>query len=146
MSDERLTHHPSPKRHSVAPWRLGYALLGGPLAWWAQLNISYGLAVTPCFPGPERNLQLPGDATWILWVTAIAYLALLAMAVGAGLTAVQVYRKVQGEDAGSDAEVDEAGTGRTRFLAYCAMLLGFGFAAVILVNVAALLVVPPCGV
>ena len=146
MSDQGLTNHPSPKRRRVGGRELAFALWGGPLAWFAQLNINYALVATPCFPGPHRNLQLPGNAQWTYVLAIIVYLMLLAVAVCAGLLSARLFRRVGGETAGSDADVEEAGTGRTRFLSYWGMLLGFGFAVVILVNAAALIFIPPCAI
>ena len=146
MTREQLTEHPSPERGKVGRWELAFALWGGPLAWYAQLNINYGLLSTPCFPNSDRNSSLPEHAQWTYVTAFIVYAVLLLVAVAAGILAVRLFRRTQGEIAGSRANAEEAGTGRTRFLTYWGMLLGFGFALVILVNAAALVMVPPCTV
>ena len=146
MTDEPLTHHPSPKRARVRGAELAFALWGGPLAWFVQLNINYALVAQPCFPGPQRNVELPGNAHWAFAAAVVVYLLLLAVAIAAGLLSVILFRRMHDETTGSDTDVEEAGAGRTRFLTYWGMLLGFGFAVVILVNAAALLTVPPCAI
>lgn len=144
MTREQLTEHPSPERGKVGRWELTFALWGGPAAWYAQLNVNYGLLSTACFPNAERNTVLPEHAEWTLVAAFLVYGALLLVALAAGLLAVRLYRRTGGETAGSHANVEEAGTGRTRFLSYWGTLTGFGFALVILVNAAALIGVPPC--
>lgn len=144
MSDEGLTRHPSPQRKRTGRWEMAFALWGGPAAWYAQLNINYALMSTPCFPGSERNLELPRNAEWTHVTAGIVYLLLFMVALAAGFLSLRLFRRVGGEDAGSQANVEEAGTGRTRFLTYWGMLMGFGFALVIFVNAAALIMVPPC--
>lgn len=144
MSDEGLTRHPSPQRQRTGRWQMAFALWGGPAAWYAQLNINYALMSTPCFPGPERNLELPAGAQWTHVTAAIVYVVLLLVALAAGFLSVRLFRRVGSEEAGNRANVEEAGTGRTRFLTYWGMLMGFGFALVIFVNAAALIMVPPC--
>ena len=146
MTDEPLTHHPSPKRGRVGGFELAFALWGGPLAWFVQLNVNYALVAQPCFPGPNRNLELPGEAQWAFVAAVVVYLLLLAVAVAAGLLSVRLFQRTRDETVGSDTDVEEAGTGRTRFLSYWGMLLGFGFAVVILVNAAGLIMVPPCAI
>lgn len=144
MSDQGLTRHPSPERRKVSRSALAFAVLGGPAAWYAQLNINYGLTAAPCFPGPQRNLALPDEAQWAIISAVIVYVLLLVVALAAGLLAVRLFRRTGSETSGSRADVQEAGTGRTRFLTYWGMLMGFGFALVIFVNLAALILVPPC--
>lgn len=144
MTDQGLTSHPSPQRGRVGRWELAFALWGGPLAWYAQLNVNYALAALPCFPNPDRNVSLPAHAEWTYVSVVVVYLALILVAIAAGLFSVRLFRRVGGEETASRANVEEAGTGRTRFLTYWGMLMGFGFASVILVNGAALVVVPQC--
>jgi hypothetical protein len=146
MSDEQggLSHHPSPQRGRAGGWALGFATLGAPLAWFVQLNANYALLAQPCFPGPERNIELPADAAWT-WPAALGVYALcLIIALAALATALRLFRRTRDEDAEHQAEMQEAGAGRTRFLAYWGILLGIGFAVVIFVNLLALVMVPPC--
>lgn len=123
---------------------LGFGVWGGPLAWFIQLNANYALVSTPCFPGPERNLELPAHSAWTTPATFLVYIACVAVAVFAGLVSLKLLRRTRGENVESSASLQEAGHGRTRFLAFWGALLGFGFAAVIAVNLLALIMVPPC--
>lgn len=147
MTDERdqgLSDHPSPKRDRVSNAALLFAFLGGPLAWFAFQNLAYALFATPCFPSAERNSMLPASASWV-WVLAIAaFLLCAAVAFLSGVVGLRLLRRTRGEQAGSSGGLEEAGTGRTRFVAYWGALLGFGFGILILSYAAALLVVPPC--
>ena len=144
MSDQGLTRHPSPERAKVSRLELLFALWGGPAAWYTQLNVNYGLTSLACFPGAQRELELPAQAHWTYVGALIVYVVLLLFALASGFIAVRLFQRTGGETAGSHANVEEAGTGRTRFLIYWGMLMGFGFALVILVNLAALILVPPC--
>jgi hypothetical protein len=141
MSGERhgMSHHPAPHRDRVAVWETMLGLAGGPLAWIVQLVAGYAIVVAPCYTGPDRDAA--GQAS--LWVVAL-YLFCLALALAGGLVSLIVYRRTRGETEHSEDALVEGGHGRTRFLALWGMLLGFGFAGVILVNGVALVGVPAC--
>lgn len=104
--------------------RAAFALAGGPLAWLVQLAFGYALAARSCYAGPDRLVLGPGS-----WWTLILLLACLAIALAGGAVA-----------AGLRRAADRA----LRFLAGWGMLLGFGFAGLILLNAIALAGVPPC--
>lgn len=142
MSDgERhgMSHHPAPHRARVALWESALGLIGGPLAWFVQLSVSYGLAAEPCYSGPERGFENHAGAGIV-----ILYVACLAVALAGALVSLRIWRRTRSEKSGSTGDVFELGEGRTRFLALWGMLLGGGFAAVILLNGIALLGVPAC--
>jgi hypothetical protein len=141
MKGERhgMSHHPAPQRDRVAVWETCLGLAGGPLAWFVQLAAGYAIAAAPCYSGPDRDAG--GQAS--LWVVAL-YLACLALALAGGLMSLIVYRRTRCETDHDEAMLLEGGHGRTRFLALWGMLLGFGFAGVILVNGIALVGVPAC--
>lgn len=142
--DPGLSHHPAPQRGRTGGWETAFSLFGGPLAWFLQLNASYLLMSTPCYPSADRNVALPAEAMWV-WPLAVGtYLLCLAIALASGVVALKLFRRTRDESAGAEADVEEAGTGRTRFLAYWGLLLGFGFSVVIFVNAIALALVPPC--
>lgn len=142
--DPGLSHHPAPQRGVTSRRELAFALFAGPLAWFVQLNTGYGLIATACYPGPDRNIALPPDAHWTWVLTAILYLVCLAIALLSGVVALRLLRRVRDEGVGSSAPLEETGRGRTRFLAYWGVILGFGFASVVFVNGLALLMVDPC--
>jgi hypothetical protein len=141
MTAERhgMSHHPAPHRDRVAIWETCLGLAGGPLAWIVQLAAGYAIAAAPCYTGPDRDAA--GQAS--LWVVAL-YLFCLALALAGGVVSLIVYRRTRQETGHSEASLVESGHGRTRFLALWGMLLGFGFAGVILVNGIALVGVPAC--
>lgn len=139
-----LSDHPAPHRERVGTWQAAFGIFGGPLAWFVQLCVGYGLMATPCYPGPERQTTLSSEAAWTVPANIVVYLLCLALAVAAGFMALRSWRRTRGEKRGTPDQVMEAGHGRTRFLAVWGVLLGFGFAIVIAANAVALLVVPPC--
>lgn len=104
--------------------RAAFALAGGPLAWLVQLAFGYALAARSCYAGPDRLAF--GQ---IGWGTLILLLGCFGIALAGGAVAAGLRR---------------AGDRALRFLAGWGMLLGFGFAGLILLNVIALVGVPPC--
>ena len=142
--DPGLSHDPAPQRGRAGGLALAFAMLGGPAAWFIQLNVNYGLLSQPCFPGPERNAELPAYAFWTVPTALVVYALCLLAALGATLVAVRLYRRTRGEQAHHEGDVEEVGNGRTRFLAYWGILLGVGSSFVIFVNLLALSMVPPC--
>jgi hypothetical protein len=131
-------------RSVAAGLELAFAVAGGPVAWLAQMNLTYALLATPCFPGPTRNLQFPHGAGWAFILAIAIYLALLGLAFASAWTSRRIYRRIPGGS--SSDHFEGAGPARVRFLAFCGMLLGAGFGLVILVNAFALLMVPPCAI
>ena len=130
----------------AARLELAYAVAGGPVAWLAQMNLDYPLVATPCFPGPQRNLMFPANAQWAFVAAVVIYLALVAAAVGSGIVARQLFRRLRAGNSESSGHFEGAGPGRVLFLAFAGMLLGFGFSIAILINSIALMVVPPCAI
>ncbi|RST31239.1 hypothetical protein HMF7854_10625 [Sphingomonas ginkgonis] len=144
MSEQGLSHHPAPARRRVSGPTLSFALWGGPAAWLAQLLADYAIYSRPCFTGSTRNAALPDHVAATHVAGAVALVLPLLVALAAGAVAVRVYRRTRDESAGSSAGLVEAGNGRTRFLSFWGMLMGFGFAILILTSLAAMLMVPPC--
>jgi hypothetical protein len=123
---------------------LGFAVCGGPLAWLAQINLTYPLFATPCFPGPVRNLVYPLQSEWAFVLAVAVYVALLAIAALSALLSLRIYRRFQQAGSSSGDNFEAAGIGRMRFLAFSGMLLGTGFSGLLLVNALPLLLVTPC--
>lgn len=138
MERRRGLEHDVPAPHSRRERHmLWFAVLGGPLAWLVQLNANYGLFSQPCYPGPERNLTLPGHAAWVWPVSLIVYVICLTVAAASAITAVMVLRRARsGDPDGKDS--------RDCFIGYSGILLGGGFAAVILANLVVMIGVPAC--
>lgn len=116
---------------------LFFATAGAGLAWFVQLNTNYGLLSQPCYPGPERKLELPVHAQWVWPVTLILYAACLLVALLSLWTAIRLYRRARaGDPQGRDS--------RDCFLGYSGIIMGVGFSFVIAANLLALILVPPC--
>jgi hypothetical protein len=121
-----------------------FALFGGPLAWFIQLNVGFALASQPCFSGGERTVvpHFTPDWTWasMIGVTVIA----CAVALLAALISLRVYSRTEGEAAGDHRHMLEVGSGRTRFLALWGVLLAAGAALAIALTAVAFFVLPRC--
>lgn len=118
-------------------WGLAFALAGGPLAWFVQLDADYALFSTPCFPGPERRTALAEGSTWVVPAGILVYLLCLAVAVASAIVASRIHRRASAED-------PEGRTSRDCFLGLCGIMLGAGFALTIFLSGLALLMVPAC--
>jgi hypothetical protein len=143
-ADPGLTHHPAPKRHAMRAHEGFFALFGGPLAWFLQLNVGFALASQPCFRDGERTLAPPWNPDWT-WSSMIAATVVgCAIALLATLISWRAYARTADEEAGDHRHVLEAGSGRTRFLALWGVLLGAGAAIAIALTIVAFLVLPRC--
>jgi hypothetical protein len=114
------------------------------MAWFIQLNVNYALDSHPCFAhyAPGSNL-LPG---WEGVGTALfaINIAAIAVAVGAALVSLRVWRATSKGHPLIDNEFLPPAVGRTRFLAICGIFSGFGFMAATIFDLVALLAVPTC--
>jgi len=137
--------HPAPHGHAVARRVLFGALLAGPVAWTAQLTISYGLSSYACFPRAHPLASaLPGWG-WV-WPAALAInIAALAVAVAAIVVSFRSWQRASEEAPGGHLQLIESGEGRTRFLAVWGIWSGVWFAVGILFNTIGVLWVPLCG-
>jgi hypothetical protein len=137
-------HHPAPQRDRVAYYEAVFGLIGGPAAWFLQLNVGYAIMSQPCFPGATRVIGSPVGFEWTAPAALAVYFVCLAIAFAAFLVAWRSFRMTRGEVEGGHRHALEVGSGRTRFLALWGMLASGGFTVVILANIVGLLVVPPC--
>jgi hypothetical protein len=133
-ADPRVSHHPAPQRQ-VLPRQSFFAVFGGPLAWFLQLNADFALASNPCFINNERSIvpHLSPDWTWRAMI--VIAVAALAVALAATLVAWRAYRLTKEESSG-DHDLMEIGAGRTRFLALWGTCLGAGSALIIMTTLA----------
>jgi hypothetical protein len=141
-NDEGLSHHPAPKRDAVRPHESFFALFGGPIAWFVQLNAGFALASQPCFIEGTRALNLPGGWTrsaMLILIAAACVIALVAM-----LVSWRAYKRTENETAGDRRHVMDVGAGRTRFLALWGVYLSAGTALVTISTAIAFMVLPPC--
>jgi hypothetical protein len=118
--------------------------MGGPVAWFIQLVVDFGLTSDTCFPrGIPRGSVLPGWGRIHLALLLINIAALI-IALVAATVAWRSWRATRREHPGTSDELLEAGEGRTRFLAAWGLITGLGFFGAILFALIALVAVPPC--
>jgi hypothetical protein len=134
-ADPHVSHHPAPQRQVLPPRQSFFAVFGGPLAWFLQLNADFALASNPCFINNERSIvpHLSPDWTWRAMI--VIAVAALAVALAATLVAWRAYRLTKEESSG-DHDLMEIGAGRTRFLALWGTCLGAGSALIIMTTLA----------
>ena len=126
----------------LPPRQSFFAVLGGPLAWFLQLNADFALASNPCFFDNERSVvpQLSYDWTWHTMIVIAA--AAIVVALAATLAALRAHRLASKEN--RDGEVHEIGAGRTRFLALWGICLGACSALLIALTALAFFMLPRC--
>ena len=139
-----LTHHPAPKRHAVRLHESFFALFGGPIAWFVQLNVGFALASQPCFRNGERTVMPQWMPDWT-WEAMIALMILAcAVALLAALVSWRAWARTGDEAAGDHRHVLEVGSGRTRFLALWGVVLGTGSALATALTAVAFFFLPRC--
>jgi hypothetical protein len=142
-ADRHLNHQPAPKRQALPPRQSFFAVFGGPLAWFLQLNVDFALASNACFLGDQRSISphFAHDWTWPAMIGIAA--AAFAVSLAATLIARRAYRITKEESMG-DHDLVETGAGRTRFLAFWGICLGAGSALVIVLTATAFFMLPRC--
>lgn len=112
---------------------LWYAVLGAPVAWALEFWIGYWAAEARCGrPGAHVGVD---TTAWTIVVGAAA----LAMAIGALLTSISLFRRT-GETSVKGPPPD----GRVRFLAAVGLAVGPLFIALIAMTSVGVLVLMPC--
>ena len=71
--EHSLSHLSMRNRDRGTLWALAFGVVGGPAAWYMQLNVGYALADWPCFPGDQR-MQVPLEGYHWSWPAMIAAL------------------------------------------------------------------------
>ncbi len=106
--------------------------------------IQYGITAHACFPLNRPRAVVPSN--WAGLQPMLLGVAALALVVGgtALLVAWRNLRRTAQEHRGRVDELLEVGEGRTRFLAVWGMLLSGGFLVAIILQILALVLVPPC--
>jgi hypothetical protein len=137
--------HPAPHRDRVALAELGFSLAAAPLAWGAQLVLSYGLASHVCFGGSAPRGGQAAHWTAAMSLLLATQLVALAIALIGAAMAYRLWRATRREVSDEPHEMIEAGRGRTRFLALWGLMTSLGFAGAILFGVIGSLLVPLCG-
>jgi hypothetical protein len=119
-----------------------FGVVGGPIAWYAQLCAGYALASSPCFA--DGHL-IPSASAWT-WSAMVASLILgVLAAAAAGWVSLRFLASRSGTPIASSQPLIGVRRGRTHFLALWGALLGGGFAVASLVGVVAYIVLPRCG-
>jgi hypothetical protein len=121
-----------------------FGLLGGPLAWYAQLCAGYALASWPCFARDERRLAPLAGYEWTRPAMIATLIAGVVIGTAALLASYRGYRRARHEIAGDARHLLEKGGGRRSFLALWGMMLAAGFAATTLLTAIDLLLLPRC--
>jgi hypothetical protein len=143
MSDaQHVSAHPAPKRDAVGRWESFFALFGGPIAWFIQLNAGFALASQPCFVEGTRAVNISND--WSRPAILILVAATCAIALAAMFISWRAYQRTADESNGDHLHVMEVGTGRTRFLALWGVCLSAGAALVTILTAIAFMVLPRC--
>ncbi len=138
------SHHPAPSGDTLSTARAAFLLFTGPLAWFAQLCIGYGLLSWACFP---YDIRLGQPLTGFEGTLEIALILLLICAGLASLSAWFAWRTLQGvgeESRGDRSRLIHVGHGRTRFTALWGLILSLGFAVATLLTLAGFALVPRC--
>jgi hypothetical protein len=144
LDDAALNHPAALQSHRWAMVASVFGLIGGPLAWFVQLDVGYALASWPCFPKDQRGLLPVAGFAWTWPTMIIGMSAAVAIALAALLVSWRRFRTTSPELSGVPGARLEAGTGRTRFLALWGILLGGTFALATLLTSVGFMVLPRC--
>ena len=121
-----------------------FAVAAGPLAWFVQLNVNYGLDSHPCYPHEApRAHPLPG---WEGVGTALfaINLAAIVLALGGTWLSYRLWQASRGRPAPRHNDVLPPAVGRARFLAASGLLMGPMILAALICDLVSLATVPPC--
>ncbi|MBL1264264.1 hypothetical protein [Candidatus Methylomicrobium oryzae] len=134
--------HPSPHREEVGLTSLWIGILGAPLIWMALEMVSSALTASLCKTDTTSIAPQHTDTVWqyLLPINLVAFLLAL---IAAGV-AINNWRKVRHERAGSAHDLLEIGEGRTRFLAMFGLLTSGGFLIALIFSALMLFLVPLC--
>lgn len=132
--------HPSPARDRVSTLRLLAASTLAPLAWLAQLTVSYFFASETCSRAPSGAF-----ASTLLWIVLLISNVIF---VGVGLIGVYLayscWTRSRGEKKGGKEELLQVGEGRTRFSALSALIISGIFFVAIFAEASALFILQEC--
>jgi len=134
--------HPSPERRKVSIPLMLAGLLLAPAVWTVQILSAYVLAARSCFPtySPLAGARVPGMSGWTVAGSLVALL-LAGCSLWASATA---WRRTRAEKKGDAHQALDAGEGRTRFLALCGVIITAIFAAAIIFDALAALLLRQC--
>jgi hypothetical protein len=121
-----------------------FAVFGGPLAWFLQLNAGFALASQPCFQNGERTVvpHLAADWTWAAIIASM--ITACAIALLATLISWRAYARTEDRAAGDQRHTIKIGSERARFLALWGIFLGAGSTLATASTAVAVIVLPQC--
>jgi len=143
-SEQALSRDPTPRPIRVSLWELAFGVAGGPLAWFLQLNVGYGLASWPCFPGDNRMSAPVAGYSWSYPAMVAALASGVLIALAATWVSWGTLKKTREVGPDGHREPLEIRTARTRFLAFWGVIYGIGFAVTTLLTAVAFIVLPRC--
>ena len=130
MSDlDSSATHPAPLRRK-AGWALLLSLTAPPVAWILQLVTGWALGSARCTAIDQPAVVPAWADTVMLGVTVLGVAACLVCSVAA----FSIWRRTSHEYSHHDTTLEDAGEGRTRFLAFCAIFSGLLFGLACLFN------------
>jgi hypothetical protein len=136
--------HPAPKRHAAGLHETLFALFGGPIAWFIQMNAGFALASQPCFQDGLRLIEPIGISDRSRGIMIAVIVIAFAVALASAALAWRMYLRTEDEAKGDHRHVMEVGAGRTRFLALWGVMLGSGSAIATILTAAGVVVLPRC--
>jgi hypothetical protein len=142
--DVMLSHRPLAHRERAMPLGLAFGLLAGPLAWFGQLCIGYGMSSWPCFPKDQHLLRPVSGFGWTGVTIDIITIVALAISLMAILVSWRLLPRTLAQSAAAQRPLVEVGTERMRFLALWGMMSGSGFAIAIVFTGIAYFILPRC--
>ena len=121
---------PAPETRSPRFHWLLFGAFAAPLAWLGHTMLAYGVTAYACYPA-DHPVGLSG--TGLLFLALLLFDALaLGLCMAGGAVAWRAWEMMRG------------GAGRNRFLALAGVMSSLWFAAAILFNIVASLMVPIC--
>lgn len=120
-----------------------FAVFGGPLAWFLQLNACFALASNPCFIDDERIVARLANQATSPFIIIIA-VAAGAVALAALLTSRRACRLTERARLSEHRAPLQTAAGRNRFLALWGMCFSFGSVLLIALTAVAFFVLPRC--
>ena len=137
----RGVDHPAPMRDRAPPLLVIAGLFAAPVAWAAQLLISYGLEGDACHAGADlQHAPFGPKAAVILVIGVIA----VAGCIFALWSALRIWRLTWQEGPGDHHAGLSAGLGRTRFLGLSGLIAGSIFLIGSLFELLVPLLISPC--
>lgn len=121
---------PAPETRSPRFLWLLFGASAAPLAWLGQMMLAYAITAKACYPADHP--VTPGTAAPLFVVLMLFDVVALAACASGGLVSWRAWRQ------------GRRGSGHGRFLALWGLMSSLWFAAAILFNVVASLMVPPC--